>query len=223
MGDRVHYQAGREDAEEPDGLLGGGDAAGYDSSENDEAQLLPRQGMVSWEDSTEGSMAVKSEYSSVLAGPSPKQKKNSKIPFGLSFLKAYHAPDGSTERVTPFAVVLLIMLLAVYVLNQADRLVLPVVIPSGLRCGVAKEECGSKLENVTNSSLYSNVPEAGSGHSFNGVGENDNNTNSSGERDCINFSDDEQGLLTGKVKLAMHAKKATLSCTNYNLNVYLQH
>lgn len=199
MGDRVHYQAGLKDADEPDEKFGGGDAAGYDSSEDDKAKLLPRAGAVSWEDSTEGSLAGKSDYSSVLAGSTASKRKSTlKIPFSFSFLKAYHAPDGSTERVTPFAVVMLIMLLAVYVLNQADRLVLPVVIPSGLRCGVAKEECNAKLENVTNSSAASNGHRTGSGLLFSTVGENYNTTNSSGGKDCIDFSDDEQGLLTGE-------------------------
>ena len=125
------------------------------------------------DDSTEGSMAGKSgaHGTSILAGHKREAKKfPSFLPRGFY---GRSSPDGKTERVTPFAVVLLLVLLAVYVLNQADRLVLPVVIPNGLRCGEGKEDCGS----------YNASTNASNG--------------SSSSRDCIQFDDDQQGLLTG--------------------------
>lgn len=68
--------------------------------------------------------------------------------------------------------IVLLLLLLIYVLNQADRLVLPVVIPSGLRCeGSSPGDC----ENST---------------------ANDSNITSNSE-DCISFNDYEQGLITG--------------------------
>ena len=68
--------------------------------------------------------------------------------------------------------IVLLLLLLIYVLNQADRLVLPVVIPSGLRC-----ESGSV--NICDNSTA-----------------NDSNATTTKE-DCISFSDYEQGLITG--------------------------
>ena len=71
----------------------------------------------------------------------------------------------------PFIV--LFLLLLIYVLNQADRLVLPVVIPSGLRC---KASASSECDNSTAGNI--------------------SDVNSSSE-DCISFNDYEQGLITG--------------------------
>lgn len=71
----------------------------------------------------------------------------------------------------PFIV--LFLLLLIYVLNQADRLVLPVVIPSGLRC---ESSSSGECDNSTTS--------------------NDSDVTSSSE-DCISFNDYEQGLITG--------------------------
>ena len=71
----------------------------------------------------------------------------------------------------PFVV--LFLLLLIYVLNQADRLVLSVVIPSGLRCEASlSSECDNSTSN------------------------NDSNHTTSSE-DCISFNDYEQGLITG--------------------------
>jgi len=47
-------------------------------------------------------------------------------------MDCYQSSD-TESRVTPFAVVILMVLFVIYVLNQADRLVLPVSIPAGLR------------------------------------------------------------------------------------------
>ncbi|CAI8021136.1 Protein spinster [Geodia barretti] len=135
---------------------------------------------LSADDSTEGSLDGKSgaHGTSILAGHKRETKKcPSFLPRGFY---SWSSPDGKTERVTPFAVVLLLVLLAVYVLNQADRLVLPVVIPNGLRCDEGKEDCGS----------YN-----ASGVGGNGSSAHSNGTSSS--RNCIQFDDDQQGLLTG--------------------------
>ena len=87
------------------------------------------------------------------------------------FFMSYRSPNPDLN-VTPFAVVMLLVLFVIYVLNQADRLMLPVAIPSGLRCEVSvKDEC----RNSSNVAI--NI--------------------SSNETDCIHFSDNEQGLLTG--------------------------
>ena len=78
--------------------------------------------------------------------------------------------DLSQLSLHPYIVLLLLLL--IYVLNQADRLVLPVVIPSGLRCEFSSS---SECDNSTN---------------------NDSNVTSQSE-DCIPFNDYEQGLITG--------------------------
>ena len=128
------------------------------------------------DDSTEGSMAGKSgaHRTSILAGH---KREVQKCPsFLLRGFYSRGSPDGKTDKVTPFAVVLLLVLLAVYVLNQADRLVLPVIIPNGLRCGEGKEDCGVTYNASNGSSSRPN----------------------SSHRDCIQFNDDQQGLLTGE-------------------------
>lgn len=99
---------------------------------------------------------------------------------------SYRSADPD-ENITPFAIILLIVLFMIYILNQADRLVLPVAIPSGLRCEVSvKNECrnlthlGSKDVSFTRhlqDTEFANL------------------TNMT--EDCIHFNDYEQGLLTG--------------------------
>lgn len=125
-------------------------------------------------DSTEGSAAEHSctNPKSILADSKQERRKLT----GFLPLAFYRRTDGKMEQVAPFAVILLLVLLAVYVLNQADRLVLPVVIPNGLRCDVGKEDCG----------IASNA-------SSNGSDPTSNTTH-----DCIQFNDDQQGLLTGR-------------------------
>lgn len=105
-----------------------------------------------------------------------------------SLYRSYRSADVNPhERVTPFALVLLAVLCVVYVLNQADRLMLPVVIPSGLRCETANEtECANASSNA---SLSPDVP-----------------VNASSDGDCIHFSDDQQGLLTGARGFSMAAR-----------------
>ena len=75
--------------------------------------------------------------------------------------------------------IILLLLLLIYILNQADRLVLPVVIPSGLRCDVSSaNECNN---STTNDSNVANTSE-----------------------DCISFNDYEQGLITGPAFTIMY-------------------
>ena len=121
------------------------------------------------------------------------------FPSVYMFFSSYRSGNPE-KRVTPFALVLLFALFVVYVLNQADRLVLAVTIPAGLRCELKASECGANESiNVTtmltfDSSEVSNANEL-TIHNF--VDElNSNLTNKS--PDCIHFSDSEQGLLTGK-------------------------
>ena len=119
------------------------------------------------------------------------------FPGVYTFFSSYRSSNPE-ERVTPFALVLLFVLFLIYVLNQADRLVLAVTIPAGLRCELKASECG---ENTSvNSSVMLSTSDV-TMHNFldgsdGGVqGESGNSTND----DCIHFSDSQQGLLTGRV------------------------
>ena len=212
MEDRVAYHTCGSSSKEPDDEFENEKVPlRHDSSESDEAHLLTPPSRHSWEDSTEGSLATKPDYSSLLAGPeaAPKREKRGRntlyrrVHSGFSFLsKSYHAPNGAAERVTPFAVVLLVVLLAVYVLNQADRLVLPVVIPNGLRCGVVQDTC---TENESNTSGVSFNHSVGSSQAFEAslvsiahyAEDGSTEAGSNRSRDCIVFGDNGQGLLTG--------------------------
>ena len=91
--------------------------------------------------------------------------------FPQAFLKSYRSSNPQS-RVTPFAVVLLFMISFVYILNQADRLVLAVLIPSGLQC---------VSENNDSCTTDDHDPQFDNGN----------------ESDCIKFDNFEQGLLTG--------------------------
>ena len=98
------------------------------------------------------------------------------------FIASYRTTNPQ-KRITPFAVVLLLVLLLLYVLNQADRLVLAVMIPSGLRCNDAEDDV---INSSSNSNDHCPVPPI------------TNTSNSSTlYPDCIPFTDTEQGLLTG--------------------------
>lgn len=113
-----------------------------------------------------------------------------------SLYRSYRSPAADPhERVTPFALVLLSVLCLVYVLNQADRLMLPVVIPSGLRCETAGE---SECANSSSSSSSSDASPMANASEGQGV-------------DCIHFSDDQQGLLTGACTCA----RLLGSCTSF--------
>lgn len=93
------------------------------------------------------------------------------------FLKTYRSNDPQS-RITPFAVILLAVISIVYVLNQADRLVLAVLIPSGLQC------IDSNDNNGSNTSTDVCITE-------------DHNSQLSNISDCISFDNTQQGLLTG--------------------------
>lgn len=168
MGDRVRYSAKHElDSKETEKLL-------EETPSNEQRDDPTRTSTgdsetthtVSWEEGTSLPSPPKSgsTFTSLLARPRSDNRT-------ISFLRCFYSGEEKVEHLTPFAVVLLIVLLAIYVLNQADRLVLPVVIPNGLRCNVGQEDCSNSSRNASNAS------------------------GSSG--DCIQFNDDQQGLLTG--------------------------
>ena len=94
------------------------------------------------------------------------------------FFSSYRSADPQS-RVTPFAVVVLLVLLVVYIVNQADKLVLAVLIPAGLQCPI-NDTSNDTCDAVTN------VTSDGSSSS-----------NSTPGKDCVVFSDKQQGLLTG--------------------------
>lgn len=125
---------------------------------------------------TDATVDENHEYSTILL------KKKSRHSFCPSYRS--HDPD---KAITPFAVVLLAVLFAIYILNQADRLVLPVAIPAGLRCEITeKNEC----RNLTHTESE--------GHTMTKTLDLSESKNSSNKTpDCIDFSDYEQGLLTG--------------------------
>ncbi len=103
-----------------------------------------------------------------------------------SFFPSYRTHDPE-RTITPFAVILLAVLFVIYILNQADRLVLPVAIPAGLRCANNdKNECRNLTD--TESEGYTITSHINTAVNLS------NETN----RDCIDFDDFEQGLLTGK-------------------------
>jgi len=116
-----------------------------------------------------------------------KKPSSNKSGIFSSFKLSYRSSD--PERgVSPFAVFLLVVLLKVYILNQADRLVLPVAIPNGLRCeGSVQDECRGNISNQS--------AEAALNHT-----------------DCVHFSDNEQGLLTGKLWMNNVPTYAHSSC-----------
>ena len=120
------------------------------------------------------------------------------FPSVYTFFSSYRSSNPD-ERVTPFALVLLLVLFLIYVLNQADRLVLAVTIPAGLRCELKASECGV---NTSNSSLMLDLGENFQGddvtvHNFLTVNGSSNTTSD----DCIHFSDSQQGLLTGTYRV----------------------
>ena len=97
---------------------------------------------------------------------------NPKIKKSLFSKITYFTNLNDLNQLSLHPYIILLALLIVYVLNQADRLVLPVVIPSGLRCDVSSaDECNNSTTNDSNVT----------------------NTN----EDCISFNDYEQGLITG--------------------------
>lgn len=163
---------------------------------SDEEDRASEEGAMGAEDSD-----VKDNPETVLLQQDMKRSQMQMLfPAVYIFFSSYRSssPD---KRVTPFAIVLLIVLFLIYVLNQADRLVLAVTIPAGLRCELKASECG--VNGSTNNSLLS-----ANGDDNRAVTGSDDvtmldfieeyNTNGTSEaKDCIHFSDSEQGLLTG--------------------------
>ena len=102
------------------------------------------------------------------------------------FIQLYRSSNPQS-KITPFAVVLLVVLLLIYVLNQADRLVLAVLIPSGLRC----DDISSSNTSDESCSIH--------------ISNNDTElVNSYNNTDCIPFNDAEQGLLTGPAFIVIY-------------------
>ena len=110
------------------------------------------------------------------------------------FLSSYRSSNPD-ERVTPFALVLLLVLFLIYVLNQADRLVLAVTIPAGLRCELKASECGVNTSINSSLMLGPETDDITMSNLFEGTSGN-GSSNTTGA-DCIHFSDSQQGLLTG--------------------------
>jgi len=87
------------------------------------------------------------------------------------FQMSYFTNLNNASQISLHPYMVLALLLLIYVLNQADRLVLPVVIPAGLRCVVSSSsECSNSTSNSSNTTAH---------------------------KDCIPFNDYEQGLITG--------------------------
>lgn len=103
-----------------------------------------------------------------------------------SFIQLYRSSNPQS-KITPFAVVLLAVLLLIYILNQADRLVLAILIPSGLRCD------DTSNSNTSDDSCPVHISS------------NDTElVNPSNNTDCIYFNDAEQGLLTGPAFIVIY-------------------
>ena len=84
-------------------------------------------------------------------------------------------PESGKSNLNAF--ISLLVLFLVYVLNQADRLVLAVVLPDGMRCDSNKtQDCNVVNQTTSNSSSSSSACSPG---------------------DCIDVSETGQGLLTG--------------------------
>ena len=111
------------------------------------------------------------------------------------FLSSYRSSNPD-KRVTPFAIVLLVVLFLVYVLNQADRLVLAVTIPAGLRCELKASECAAN-GSINSSLAVAAMSDDVRDYSY----ESNGNSSNTSSQDCIHFSDSQQGLLTGELVL----------------------
>ena len=113
---------------------------------------------------------------------SPKPSNRAELAAGV--LSKLRLPFYSSSQISCFSIILLCILLSIYVVNQADRLVLPVVIPAGLRCG-AGNKSDACVQLPLNQSTFLNVSS-----------DADKRTVQESSS-CIEFNDWEQGLLTG--------------------------
>ena len=156
----------------------------YDASSESCGFRLPCSESVHPESDSESSQSK--EYTTILLKEGEKKSKFQIIcPACYNFLQSYRSTDPQ-EKIAPFAVILLLVLLVVYVLNQADRLVLPVVIPAGLRCELSgADDCTVSASEDINGT-------------FSNVSNFTNLTTGSDDGDCISFNDAEHGLITGR-------------------------
>lgn len=124
------------------------------------------------------------------------------FPTVYTFFSSYRSSNPD-KKVTPFAMVLLIVLFLIYVLNQADRLVLAVTIPAGLRCELKSSECGASNESTNSTRFldninYNEISDVDNDQTLHNFFEDYGNSSANNQsQDCIHFSDSEQGLLTG--------------------------
>lgn len=180
-GERLHCRIGREaDPKETEKLL-------EEPPEGENGPLTPDSPTATRDIE---SITKNSTHTITLVSPKENASK-----FFLRYFYPSSETNGKAERITPFAVALLIVLLAVYVLNQADRLVLPVVIPNGLRCGVEMDACPGSNSSTNTSTT-----------------ETDGN---SSDVDCIQFNDDQQGLLTGMPCPVLQPFYSSFYCSQY--------
>jgi MFS family permease len=120
------------------------------------------------------------------------------------FVKMLRMPFYSQERVSWFAIILLFILFYIYVLNQADRLVLPVLIPAGLRCDYSSKNvtCLQNLQQEQKSTFLfakeSSLLEKQSNNASNVT------TNPPPNSGCIAFNEYEQGILTGPAFIVIY-------------------
>ena len=174
---------------------------------SDEENQSIEEGAMGAEDSD-----VKDSPEAVLLQSDMKKSSQMQLlfPSMFTFFSSYRSSNPD-ERVTPFAIVLLIALFLIYVLNQADRLVLAVTIPAGLRCELKASECGGN-GSVNSSLLFREFGNNGAPATSDVMVYNideDNNTNTTA--DCIHFSDSEQGLLTGLLCMCMFVTRVSSS------------
>ena len=160
-------------------------------------ELPPRAGNLKTEESSSAMGAedsdAREDSQAVLLQPDMKKSQMQELfPSVYMFFSSYRSSNPD-KRVTPFAMVLLLALFLIYVLNQADRLVLAVTIPAGLRCELKASECGANesINITTTVSLDSSNANEFTLNNFFGE------ENSTKSQDCIHFSDSQQGLLTG--------------------------
>ena len=127
-----------------------------------------------------------------------------RCPSCYSFWRSYRSSNPQSS-ITPVAIVILSVLFVIYVLNQADKLVLAVLIPAGLRCeAAASNACPNVTSNVTTNSSVAATWYYGSLYGGDGNDSIMTNDTSVLPADCIHFTDDEQGIMTGPAFTVMY-------------------
>ena len=163
---------------------------GGDKGDDEQVVLVPNKARSDHEGSTEHLGEVE-DTTSLLGG----DRAATRCPSCYLFWRSYRSGNPQS-RVTPVAVVILLVLFVVYVLNQADKLVLAVLIPAGLRCEAgASSSCPNTTfnatANITAANPYYSAPFSDEGNY------SMSNDTTVLPTDCIHFSDDEQGIMTG--------------------------